>query len=172
MSAIAGIDYDSSAIDVVLIDEDSGAWLGWHRYDLACGPGGALDRARRVRDLLPSRSTWADEVVAIGIEQPFSKITASLAPLLRVQGAILACLPREIRVEPLPPNRKIAGHGWKALTVGKTNATKTDVARWAIANGAPADVPQDAFDAFCIARAMRQILETEATASQPRGGAR
>jgi hypothetical protein len=164
VSSIVGIDYDSDAIDVVLIDEDEGSWLGWKRYDLACGPGDSLERARRVRSLLPARQAWADAgVVAIGLESTFSNHYNAAVSLARVQGAILASLPRELPLQTFPANHRAGG--WKIATVGKPAASKIDVARWAIDEGAPGGLVQDAYDAFCIARAMREHLKTEARAS-------
>lgn len=166
MSAIAGIDYDSEAVYIVGIDETTGDWLGWSSVDLACGPGDSFERARRVRDLLPARGAWADAgVIAIGIEATLSRQRASVAALSRVQGALLACLPRDVRVVPLTVNRRTVG--WKALTVGKTNASKAQVKAWALEQGAPVGLVQDFYDAFCIAQATRLTVN-----HQPKGGAR
>lgn len=159
MSAVAGIDYDSEAVYLVAIDEDSGAWLGGHRYDLAAGPGDSFDRIRRLQTLFPRRSAWeTDGVVAVGVEDLRSRQRAQIAAASRVEGALLTLLPRDLRIVRLSVNRRAVG--WKALTVGKTNATKDEIRAWALDNGAPAGLEQDFYDAFAIARATRATLET------------
>lgn len=163
MSAIAGIDYDSEAIYAVLVDEDSGLWLGAKRYLLTVGPGDSFERARRIRDLLPARGAWADAgVVAIGLEDLRSRQRSQVAAASRVEGALLATLPRDLELVRMPVNtrRDNARPGWKALTVGKTNASKDEIRAWAIAAGAPAGLEQDFYDAFAIARAARETLST------------
>lgn len=160
MSLFAGIDYDSEAVYTALVDEDTGELVEHRSVDLACGPGDSFDRARRVRDLLPDRGRWEDAgVLAIGIEATYSQAFKATIALGRVQGAVLACLPPRILILPIAANRK-APAGWKALTVGRTNASKDDVADWARANGAPGGLEQDFYDAFCIARATGRIWET------------
>ncbi len=153
MSYFAGIDYDSNAIHAVTIDEDTLQLVDHRRYDLAAGPGDAFDRARRARDLLPPRQRWSDTgVLAVGIEEPWTKQLNSLVALIRVQGAILSCLPRDLLVIPFPPNRR-APEGWKALTVGKTNASKDEIRVWAINTGCPEGLEEDTYDAYAIAHA-------------------
>jgi len=156
MTAIAGIDLDSRGVYVVLVDEDSGAYLDRLTADLTDASADAFDRARRVRDLLPVRGWWRDTCIAVGIEEPFSNSYRSAAGLARVQGAVLACLPPDLLACPIAPNRK-APDGWKALTVGTTTASKDEVRQWAEAHGLPSELEQDFADAFCIARAMRSI---------------
>jgi hypothetical protein len=157
---VAGIDYDSKGIFCAFIDLDAGRWLGESHYDLAAGPGDALVRCQRVRDLMPEQHKWADaEIVRIGLESTFSQGFQVTAALARVQGAIIACLGRDVPIELLTANGR-ARPGWKLLTVGTTNASKADVKRWALAHGAPAGLVQDHYDAFCIARATRRILRT------------
>ena len=162
--SVAGIDYSSNAIHLVTVDEDTGAPTLWTKRDLAAGPGDSFERCRRVRRLMPTRSAWENEgVIALAIEDTFSRDFRAATALGRVQGAILQCLPPDLLVVPLPANYK-APHGWKALTVGKTNATKTAVRRWAEENGLPAGLEQDFCDAFCLARAMLKLLEMRAAA--------
>lgn len=160
MAHFAGIDYDSEAVFVALIDEETGELAGTGTYDLACGPGNSLERARRLRELMPARGSWRDSgVLAIGLESTFSQAFKATAALARVQGAIVACLPRELPLEPLTAGgRKVPG--WKLLTVGKTNASKDEVKVWAIRNGAPPGLVQDHYDAFAIARAVRELWKT------------
>lgn len=156
----AGIDYDSEAVHIVLVDEEHGNYVSEWKADLACGPGDAFARARRVKPLLPPHG-WIEQysVVAIGIELPFSRFAASLVPLMRVQGAVLACIPRAV------PMYEIRTQTWKQETVAKSNATKLDVMRYAIAAGAPEGLDLDHYDAFCIART------TRATHARERGAA-
>lgn len=158
MSAIAGIDFDSNGVFVAFVDEEDGRWLGKLALELNCGPGDAFDRARRVRDLMPPRGAW-DDVCAIGIESTFSQSFKATAALARIQGAILACLPRAIVTVPLAANHK-PPYGWKANVLGRTNATKDDVRAYAIIGGAPEGLVQDLYDAFAIANATRALWET------------
>lgn len=154
---LIGFDYDSQAVFGAAIALETGEWLGSIHADLACGPGGSLERARRLPDLLPGRGAWAaGGVVAIGIEATLSRQRQTVAALSRVQGALLACLPRDVDLYPLKVNT--LKDGWKVLTVGKTNATKPQVKAWALAHGAPAGLVQDFYDAFAIASATRSII--------------
>lgn len=156
MGSIAGVDYDSNGVFVVLVDEDTGAWQGQMQGDLACGPGDALARCRRLRDLVPARGDWADAgVVAIGIESTFSRDFRAAVALCRVQGALIACLPRDLPLYLLTANGRRTP-GWKLQTVGTTNASKLEVRSWALEHGAPDGLPQDFYDAFAIARATRR----------------
>jgi Holliday junction resolvasome RuvABC endonuclease subunit len=166
VSAIAGIDLSSVAVHVVAIDEDSGVYVSRLVADLECGPGDAFERARRVRSLFPPPSHWRDNFVAIGIEETFSNRVGTAVTLARVQGAVLACLPREMLVMPLPANYR-KPHGWKALTVGKTNASKDEVRDWAIDQGMPPGLAQDFYDAFAIARAVRELLTSQTQRGAP-----
>lgn len=157
MSSIAGIDYDSEAVYLVLIDEDAGAWLGSQAWALDVGPGGSFERARRLSTIFPARGSWADAgVVALGLEDLRSRQRSQVAAASRIEGALLALLPRELELVRLSVNRREVG--WKALTVGKTNASKEEIQAWAIAHGAPAGLRQDYYDAFAIARATRSTL--------------
>ncbi len=162
MSAVAGFDYDSNGVYGVLVDEDDGTWLGQMHADLACGPGDALERARRVPDLMPPRLSWLDAgVVAIGLESTFSRDFRAATALCRIQGAIIACLPRELPLHLLTAGGRRTP-GWKLLTAGaaddRTTSSKQEVKEWALEHGAPAGLVQDHYDAFCIARATRRSL--------------
>lgn len=153
---IAGIDFSTHAIDTVLLDEDTDR-ATWHRRRLDTAPGDAFEAARRVRDAMPARGRWLDTVIAIGIEEPAGQGTT---PLVRVQGAILACLPVTLLIQPLYPVT------WKKHSVGRGDARKPAIADWAFARLAAAgidarDWPQDAFDAYAIAYATREFLRRE-----------
>jgi hypothetical protein len=155
-----GIDYDSSGVFVAIVDEEAGAFCGVVSYEIDCGPGGALQRVRRLRDLMPPRSAWRDSgVLAVGLESTFSQAYKAAVALARVQGAIIACLPRDVELELLTANGR-AEPGWKLLTTGKTTSSKDEVKAWAIENGAPPGLVQDFYDAFAIARATRELWLT------------
>lgn len=152
-----GIDYDSFDIYTVVVDEDTGTFESLNRAQLGAGPGDSFDRARRVRDQLPVPGRWRDAgVIAAGIEATLSRERRSIAALSRVQGAILACLPRDLLVLPLTAQE------WKRDTVGRSNASKADVAAWAQAHGMGPALKQDYYDAFCIARAARRRYQERA----------
>lgn len=164
MTAFAGIDFDTWAVHVVLVPEEGLA--EYHRYALP-RDGDAFDRTRHVRDALPSRQWWLDEgIVAAGIEEPMGQSTR---PLNRVQGAILSCLPTELLVHPMRPGE------WRAACELPGNAKKEAVAEWVEAQresylenrGTCREPqwalftlepwPQDAADAYCMARAVEKL---------------
>lgn len=162
MSLIVGFDYDStSGVFGVAIDEDTAAWVGTFRADIGWVKGDSFARTRALRDRMPDRGSWRDNgVVAFGVEDLRSKQRSSVAALARVEGALLACLPLDIRIVHLSVNRLDVG--WKAMTVGKTNASKDEIRAWALRQGAPTGLVQDLYDAFAIARATRETLENAA----------
>lgn len=166
MSTVAGIDFDSEAIYIAEVDEDTGAFVAIYRRELYAtngAPDTSFERARRARDAMPARALWHDAgIVAVGIEDPFSRHAPAIKAEARVQGAILACLPAELPVYPLQPHTR---DGWKGRTVGKANASKEAIAEWALANGAPPGLRQDFYDAFCIGRATRELLIAKAAAA-------
>ena len=150
--SVAGIDLSTHAIDIVLLDETTDA-ATWHRVELAGHD--AFERARSVRaamfrGFVPSR--W-DDVLAIGIEQPRGR--NALVALGRVQGAVLACIPRDKLVQPWNPSE------WRKTVGLPGNATKFQVAEWALDRWEdyPFGVPFDGTDAYCIALATRNLLQ-------------
>lgn len=149
---VAGIDYSSHAIDVVLVHQDDLEPPVWHRHELAAD-GLAFDRTRLVRDWrLPS----ADDVLAVGIEDPRGQNSGAL---YRVQGAILARLPADVLVVPWIPSQ------WRKYVGLAGNCTKLGVALGAVALGAPEEwVTPDSYDAYCIAYATRAALTLAETA--------
>lgn len=153
----AGIDFDSTAVHAVTILEATGELEHRHRADLdVVGLEDAFDRARRIRDRMPARSAWADAgVLAIGIEDPYTRQLSSLVALIRVQGALIACLPTNLVLLELRPQR------WKLVALGKGygNADKATVKAWALEQGCPAGLEQDFYDAFGIARATAHLWE-------------
>lgn len=154
---IAGIDYSTRAVDVVLVPLDRGA-SNWHRFPLAGQD--AFDRTRTVANVVPGRaSVFWDSVLAVGIEHPGG--TFGTREMTRVQGAILACIPDRLLVEPWPPAK------WRTAVGMAGNASKLDVLKWVMANafehGWKTDeklLEQDACDAYCIALATRQAIRT------------
>lgn len=145
---IAGIDYSSHYIDVVLVDHQPHPRpkVHWRRYALRGQD--AFERARDVREAAPAWGEWWWNAVGIGLEEPRG---VSPGPIYRVQGAILACLPRNSLVQPWIPS------AWRKAVGLKGNCSKGDVAEFVHAHlGAVADGwPQDACDAWCIAEATR-----------------
>lgn len=163
MTTFAGIDFDTHAVHLVLLDEEGAA--RYHAYELEGAD--AFERTRSVRDAMPPRTHWADEgVIAAGIELPFGPNKGRLWPVF---GAIVTCLPRWLLVQPLT-----AG-GWRRHVGLAGNASKDQVAQRVVDYGPPhADPtekmcgrrkcwcctwPQDAFDAFCLALAVSRLAE-------------
>jgi hypothetical protein len=153
---IAGIDFNTKSVDVVLLSEhDNHAdWIhrDFHGQD-------AFDRARAVRDAMPSRGWWEDAgVLALFIEEPRGKGKVDASTLFRVQGAILATLPPALAVGPLMP------HQWKPKCGLKGNAKKWEIDSFAHKAwiNRPPDANQDSHDAFAIAYAGRQLYEVSA----------
>jgi hypothetical protein len=149
---IAGIDYSTRAVDVVLLDEDSDA-ATWHRFPLEGND--AFDRARDVRRVmyLPGSEFW-DDVLAIGIEDPRGYGSGAL---YRIQGAVLNCLPKNTLVHPLIPSQ------WRKTVGLPGNASKGAVFEFTMKHSGRAGSgiwPQDACDAYCIALATRTLLVT------------
>lgn len=151
MTLIAGIDLSTRAIDLALINETTGQLAELHRFELPKN-GDAFDRARWVRDTMPSRSWWTDQgVIAIGIEDPRGH---NPGPLFRAQGAILACLPTSLLVHPLIPSE------WRALNGLPGNASKAHVYEHAHRHAILPAGSQDAADAFLVATATLELVET------------
>lgn len=149
---IAGIDYSTNAIDIVQIDAYDHWQPTWDRYPLAGSD--AFDRTRLVPNVMPRRgSTYWDEIIAIGIEEPRGRNTA---PIHRVQGAILACIPDRALVYPWNPT------AWRKACGLSGRASKDDVALFTYGELTWSRWPQDAADAYCIALATRTLLQAQA----------
>lgn len=154
----AGIDYDTFGIHIVLLREDQPPryWTRWLEGDTP------FDRARDVRVKMPSRSAWEEWGIAgVGLEEQNSNnptIRVSVQKLKVIQGAILACLPSYLLVAPLNANV------WRSTVGLPGNASKAAVAEWVLEDslGASADWPQDACDAYCLARTVEALTETVA----------
>lgn len=155
---VAGIDFSSNAIDVVLVDLDDQRPPEWNRFPLVGQD--AFDRTRSIAQAMPARSSvlW-DDVLAVGIEHPAGKF--GTGAMMRVQGAVLAMLPVSVLVKAWPPGQ------WRKAVGLPGNATKEDVMEHALSQwwfDASDPWPQDACDAHCIALATRDAIETEAAA--------
>jgi hypothetical protein len=167
VSLVAGIDYSTLAVDVVLLDEDTDD-ATHHRYRLDDGPGDALARVRRVRDRMPARSSWADAgVLAVALELPFSRgKMAGNDRLMMCAGAILACVHPAVDVDLLRADdwRSACGLPIRApREVHKRNALAFAADRWP---SCPEPLSDNAADAFCLAWAMRaRLREKEAAAA-------
>jgi len=154
---IAGIDFSTKAIDIVLVDEDQpDRCLNWLHIDLTGAlkgepAGDAWERTRRVWSAMPRGGFW-DEAVAIGIEEPRGH--HGVEPLFRIQGAITACIPRTVLLQPWNPA------SWRRLNGLAGNATKLVVRNFVIQQGVwLPNWSQDACDAYCIARATALAVE-------------
>lgn len=161
---VAGIDYSTRAVDVVLVPYDTVGAPSWHRFPLVGSD--AFDRTRSVADVVPGRSSvfW-DDCLAVGIEHPGGH--HGTRDMLRVQGAILSCLPARVLVEPWPPSK------WRTAVGLKGNASKHDVAEFSLEHAGCSAItrgmftgttPQDILDAYCIALATRQAITREQAA--------
>jgi len=161
---IVGIDYSSHAVDVVWVHLDDAHSPQWFRYPLHGTD--AFERTRTVAQALPgAHSDYWDDVLAVGIEHPAGKF--GTGPLMRIQGAILACIPARMLVEPLPPAK------WRKLVGLPGNASKTDNELFSLLGliDLPEAVaremcswPQDAHDAHLIALATRTLIHQEQAA--------
>lgn len=154
MSVVAGIDFNTHTIDVVLLDEDSDTATP-HRF-LLDKAGDAFDRARSIRAVMRSRGWWHDQgVIAVGIEQP--RGNHGVQALFRVQGGILQCLPDDLLVQPWNPS------SWRVACGLPGNCAKELVAGWVDElHGHGLGWPQDLYDAYAIAYATRSVLEVAA----------
>lgn len=150
--AVAGIDFSTWQADVCIISEDDET-AEWHVFPFG-KQGDAFDRARRIRDCMPSRGWWIDQgVIAVGIEDPRGASRKVDAPIYRAQGAIVACLPSSLLVVPWKPQQwrselGIAPHGKEA-------PRDFALGRWV---NRPDEPSQDLCDAFGIGVATRQRI--------------
>lgn len=166
MSWIVGVDFSTKAIDFVYIDENDVEAPRWNRCHLE-----GADAWERTRELSrqPGWPSWMwDDVLAIGIEDPAGNHGTNY--LYRVQGAILARIPRSILVQPWRPSQ------WRKAVGLPGNCSKAAVKEWVdswvlmmetTGMGGPRLVngfPQDVCDAFCIALATRLAITREKAA--------
>ena len=159
---VAGIDFSSHAIDVVLVDVDGRKPPRWHRYPLTGAD--AFDRTRSVGNSMPGRSSaYWDNVLAVGIEHPAGKF--GTGPLMRLQGAVLAQIPARMLVKAWPPGswRKAVGLSGNASKHAVANESCVRMLDGGIAVELP-DWPQDAHDAHLIALATQHAITTQEAA--------
>jgi Holliday junction resolvasome RuvABC endonuclease subunit len=154
VSSFGGIDISSFAVDLVFLDEETNH-ARWRKVRLDTGPGNAFDRCRRVRALMPPISAWEDQVLTAAIEKPMSVSFNAAAPLMRVQGAVIACLPRSMPLAELRPDE------WKTACGLKGNADKSVVRRFVLDtwDDPPIGLDENACDAYAIAWAWRELCD-------------
>jgi len=158
---IAGIDFSTKAVDVVLLDEDTDA-AEWRRFELTGHDAFQRTRSIRTHFVGFAHSMW-DDVLAVGIEDPRGY---NAGALYRVQGGILTCIPAATLVYPWIPSewRKqvgLPGNASKQTVAMFARERRVAQALWDSADGyrSPPMWPQDACDAYCIALATRQRLQ-------------
>ena len=155
---VAGIDFNTHRVDIVCLHETKPP--EWDGFEL---PRAALafDRARHARSCLPTASWWENRgVYLVGIEAPMSRHVQSAAPLSRTQGVIIATIPPGITVVETPPAewlRKLVGD---EKGIPRASEDRKRLARVEAQNrGAPYHWSTDAYDAFGIAWAVRELNE-------------
>ena len=142
---VIGIDFSSKAIDIVTIRFDADE-PRWTHIPIT----GSFDGSRAMRDILPPASWW-ENTLLVAVEKPMSQQRNSISALMRLQGAIVASVPRDIRTWELPPWE------WKKEIGLAGNAKKVDVAVWALDHGADLEWSQDACDALGLATAALNV---------------
>ncbi len=153
MSTVAGIDFSGKAVDVVLLDETTPD-AQWHRFELLDAT--PHDACRNLRHALPSWGWWEQQNVYLAcLEAPRGQHIRAYLWTLPLFGAILDRLPPRDRLEvwSMPPAE------WKKPFTGNGNAAKELVKARCVELGfgdAP-DIPQDAYDAYGIAWAAREL---------------
>lgn len=154
---VAGCDFSTHYVDLVLVPLDDGPPV-WHRYELQGQD--AFERTRSVPNVVPWRaaSFW-DDVLAVGIEHPAGR--HGVGPLLRIQGAVLACLPARMLVEPWPPAK------WRKAVGLPGNASKDQSIAMSMAHAITERWDMTGWDhnsceAHLIALATRQAINEKA----------
>lgn len=149
--SVAGIDFSSRAVHLVLLDDDTNQA---ETYTYLLRGDTPFERARSLRSTFPTRSWWDDRGVwLIGIEDPFSRSKGVAKALGLSAGAIAALLPYPLTIVQTAP------HEWKRVFTGYASASKglvEDQARklW---NNPPDTADDNTFDAYGIAWAVRSI---------------
>lgn len=156
MSFIAGIDFSTMALDIVLLSENDDT-AQHHRRRLDTGPGDALARIRRIPDAMPRRGAWQDDILAVAIEEPFSRGKGNAYVMQLELGAIITCLPARV------PLALIRADDWRKhcglpLRCGrlahKQNAIRFALDHW---EDGPERIDDNTADSFCIAWAGREL---------------
>lgn len=148
---VAGVDFSTKAIDVVLLDEDTDAYM-WASIPVEGRT--PFDRAQDIRFAVPTASWWENHGVRlIAIEEPRGYGQLAMGTLY---GAIVARLPQGIPAVPFIPQH------WKKPFTGNGNASKEQVRARALEFGLGVDMPQDAYDAYGIAWVARELKQRAA----------
>jgi hypothetical protein len=151
---IAGIDLSSHALHICTLDDDTNhATVHVVRLDLQRGD--AQTRIRRMRDLMPARTSWADAgVTLIAIERPIA--IHSSVPLM-VYGALLQLIPPDM------PLLELRADDWRRECLlpirgekSKLKKASIDYAR-AVWTNAPPTFDDNVAESVCIAWAAREI---------------
>lgn len=163
---IAGVDFSTHAVDRVTLPLSGDAADGarWDRVLIGDVDDGDLRAFRAVRHVRPrlSRLTWTD-VELVFVEAPFNRAFDVLKKLARIQGAIIAAVPKTVSIV-----EETRATEWKQGAGLRSNADKDDVMNRALELGFEVDgpMPQDAADAFLIAYGIRELLTKEARRQQ------
>lgn len=103
---------------------------------------------------MPGRySRFWEDILAVGIEEPTGRFKPGSG--FRVQGAVLAMIPRDTLVRPIQPS------AWRRLVGLPGNCSKEAVFEWVTAELGGRPRSQDAADAFCMALATRALVLEE-----------
>ena len=164
---IAGIDYSTHSVDIVTIPYDEPGTPVWRGYPLQGSD--AFDRARHVAETVPGRaSSFWDGILAVAIEHPAGR--NGTGHMLRIQGAVLSCIPARMLVHPMPPAK------WKKLAGLPGNANHDTYVRQSVRllQGGREDRwldfdlaqwPEDAHAAHLMTRALRVLLDRQEVAT-------
>lgn len=151
MSRVVGIDLSSFAVELVTLDETTNH-CEWRHCQLH--GSNALERLRYVPRAMPRWADgWWDDCYLVAIEAPYGTGQAgTLAKLSRVFGAVAACIPPRLQVWEVMPGT------WRHELDLPGNAPKEICAVRAVELGARRNwADQNAFDAFAVAYAAREI---------------
>lgn len=146
---IAGIDFSSRAVHVVLLDDDTNEATA-HTFGLVGST--PFERARSLRLVFPKGTRW-DGIWLVGIEDPYSMSKGTAKALGLAAGAIVALLPPGLTVVQTPPSE------WKRVFTGNATASKslTEAVARKLWHSPPDTADDNTFDAYGIAWAVRSI---------------
>ena len=149
--SIAGIDFSSRAVHIVLLDDDTDDAM-LHVFELHGAT--PFERARSLRRSFPTRGFWEDNgVYLVGIEDPHSRANHTAKALGLAAGAIAGLLPNGLPVVQTVPAE------WHRIFTGTAGASKETVGLHARAiwPDHPAEGDDNAWDAYGIAYAVRTL---------------
>ena len=146
---VAGIDTSSFHIDAAFIDLDTMELDLWMRWDLHGQD--AWERCRSIATAVPGPTAeiW-DDVLAVGVEVAHGM---SSGIINRCVGAVLTRLPLETLVEPWN------APSWKKAAGLPGNASKAQIASYAVERIGYELGAQDAYDAWGLAMATVSKIE-------------